>query len=316
MGDCVGRVKFVVVAVAAGTCVIVAAGVGWKMGNMSRPIAANPAAQTDVGPNRQPALPGDGEPAFLGVLVSESSTEVTAGVEGRVALFETRLGELVDPKTLVVRLHSPSLLQELQRAKADLGAAEADLERAVVRHEEARQGLDRALQVERFLSDAELQTERAKVRLAESESEIARQHVVRVTTRLNELLDLHKETEVRPPFSGRLGARLVEVGAWARPGTPLFKVVGDDRFRVRFAVPQDRVLQTQAGATICLQFENGAVATGTVNQIAPEADSASGMVLAEGWLSAAQGPPGDQPRAGSVVRVRPNACPASPGTLR
>jgi RND family efflux transporter MFP subunit len=68
--------------------------------------------------------------------------------------------------------------------------------------------------------------------------------------RQRELLARH---EIRAPFGGVVGVRLVQVGEWVAPGTPLLELVDLDSLQLSFALPQ--ALYGRVGPRTELQVE-------------------------------------------------------------
>jgi RND family efflux transporter MFP subunit len=68
--------------------------------------------------------------------------------------------------------------------------------------------------------------------------------------RQRELLARHG---IRAPFAGAVGTRLVQVGEWVAPGTPLVELVDLSSLRIAFALPQS--LYRRVGPRTAMQVE-------------------------------------------------------------
>jgi membrane fusion protein, multidrug efflux system len=114
----------------------------------------------------------------------------------------------------------------------DLEVAAAATAQAAAELAEAERRLAAARDIgEGFFPGDELRSRASAVQTAQST--LARRQAEQARQR--ELLARH---EIRAPFAGVVGTRLVQVGEWVAPGTPLVELVDLSSLRLAFALPQ------------------------------------------------------------------------------
>jgi RND family efflux transporter MFP subunit len=94
------------------------------------------------------------------------------------------------------------------------------------------------------LRSRETTVQTARAQLARRQAEQARQQAI--TAR----------HEVRAPFAGVVGSRLVQVGEWVNPGTPLLELVDLSSLQVNFALPQALFGQVSARTPIEVELDS------------------------------------------------------------
>ncbi len=243
---------------------------------------------------------------------------VVAEVEGVVRSLDPELeaGRLVEPLTettkggdgpelpVLVTIDDRDLDDRLERARAEVTAAEADLKRlgtqlgslrerlAVTEREleAAQRELERiAPLVPKTISRSELDAQQIQVALRERgtlQLEAAiRQHADDVAASEARLISLRRavalalrakeRAQVRAPFAGRIEIRHVEVGERVKTGDPLFTIVDLSRMEVPVALPAGRYdeVETGAAATLSLPEQDKPLWTGTVARKAPTIDT-------------------------------------------
>lgn len=164
-------------------------------------------------------------------------SSAAAGLLQRVAVEE---GDSVRAGQPLALLDSAISRHELDVAAAATAEAAAELAEAERRLAAARDIGEGFFPGDELRSrDSAVQTARAL--LARRKAEQARQQA---------LLARH---EVKAPFAGVVGVRLVQVGEWVAPGTPLLELVDLSSLQLNFAVPQ--ALFGRVGLRTPLQVE-------------------------------------------------------------
>jgi len=162
---------------------------------------------------------------------------VSAEVAARVVEIPVRVGETVEPGTLLVRLDDAEYRLGRQAADARRELAEAGRELARLRAERARR-----LAPDRFVSDDQLLE--AETRLRQAEAELASADVERERAEL-----LLTRTEIRSPYAAVVRDRLIGSGALAAPGTPLIELVAIERLEIASGIARglvDGLLQSES----------------------------------------------------------------------
>jgi membrane fusion protein (multidrug efflux system) len=197
---------------------------------------------------------------FVGQLEAEESVPLRSEVDGIVASVEFQEGDRVAKGALLFRLRDDE-----QRAR--LRAAEASLVLARQQYERAKELVDR-----RTVSQSEY--DNAAARLGEAE---ARRDLMNVQLR---------QTEIRAPFDGVLGARLVSPGERVSEETDLVRIDAVDRLRLLFSVPEIAL----NAITVDLPLELSVAPwperrfSGTVYFVAPSVDTATRRMLVKAWV--------------------------------
>ncbi len=186
---------------------------------------------------------------------SYEDADLYAKVTGYVSKVHVDIGDRVPAGTPLVLLDIPEMKPTLERARADVFAAEAALEKA--KAQVRRDGITRDrlsdLQVREPLAvtqqdvdmaEADLEVSRAAERSATAEISVAR-------AKVEELEALMDYAVIRAPFEGVVAKRLVDPGelvvSGADGGNPLLQVVREDWLRLVLAVPESIVPQTRVG---------------------------------------------------------------------
>lgn len=149
---------------------------------------------------------------FVGTLFGNEEVTLSSQVEGQVTALHADLGDLVKAGDVLLDVDDDSLRAQLREIEAHLVKARAD---------EAR---GRELMKGSIISQQEYESMQTAVAVAEAQRDS-------LTVSLH-----HKR--VRSPLTGSVGKRLVSVGEYVRPGTPLFDLVADDPLKLRGDVPE------------------------------------------------------------------------------
>lgn len=160
----------------------------------------------------------------LGTARSNESLDVSANLTEKIIALNFEDGAEVEAGDLLARLDDTA-------ERAALAAARARLA-------ERRRTLDRSesLVRDRVLSESE-------VDLLASEVETA----VAEVTALEAQIEDH---QIRAPFAGRVGLRMVSVGALIQPGDVITTLDDIDTIKVDFTVPETELARLQAGVPL------------------------------------------------------------------
>ncbi|MEE8526920.1 MAG: efflux RND transporter periplasmic adaptor subunit [Thermoanaerobaculia bacterium] len=213
-----------------------------------------------------------------------AAVTVAAEATGRVVELPVEVGDEIAAGTLLARVDDEASRAQLAHSEARVAAAEATLEQAERDLERGRQlaetqdisltELDR-LALGRDTATAQLDADRASARLQQS------------------MVD---DAETRAPFAGMVSDRMVEVGSWIAPGSPLVRVIDRRRLKVRGSATQrDRARLTPGlSAAVRVDALPGAVWEGSVRLLGQEADGATGTYLVEVAVREPQAPTGER----------------------
>ncbi len=215
----------------------------------SEPIAVS-AAPVQVRPAEQAV-------AFVGTLYGAEEVTLASQIEGQIRAVRADLGDRVEAGAVLAEIDDDALRAQLREAEAHLQKARADEARG-------RQLLD-----QRVASQAEYETLKTTVAVAE-----ARREVLRV---------LIERARVRAPLSGWVARREVTAGEYVRPGSPLFALVADDPLKLRGEVPERFAPELRTGQRVRVQVDafSGETFAGTLSRIGPAANAANRSVPVE-----------------------------------
>jgi membrane fusion protein (multidrug efflux system) len=197
---------------------------------------------------------------FSGELMAEHSVLMKPETEGVVAEVSFDEGQTVEEGQVLVRLRNQEQRARLREAQATLALAQEENKRAtelVTRDAVSLAARDRAL--------AELGVARARVELARIE------------------LD---RTEIRAPFDGVVGVRLVDPGDRVDEDTALVQIDAIDRLQVAFALTEHAIAFGDAPKRVWAQVlpYPGERFPGKVFYVSPTLDPATRRVIMKAWI--------------------------------
>lgn len=181
------------------------------------------------------------EASFIGEGEAIDQVDIVARVSGFVETIQVKDGTLVEKGDILFQIESDSYAATLASRKADLAKAQADLELAGIEYERKKELLARgsAPESERDIARANELGAEATVQAAEAAVRQAE-------------LDLGY-TEIRAPFSGRLGRLSVSEGELVSPSTPsLVTLVREAPIYIRFSLSEKQL------ANVLQELEIGA----------------------------------------------------------
>lgn len=192
---------------------------------------------------------------FVGALEAEESVAIRSETEGVIESVEAEEGHEVAAGALLFRLRDAEERARANEAQARLVLAEEEYRRAEV------------LSKKNALSQAELDRARAELRVAEAQ-------------RNRREVEL-KRAEIRAPFEGVLGARLVSPGDRVDPDIDLVRLDAVDKLRLVFSLPEIALTLAHVGTTLDVKVVPypDEVFSGEVYFVAPTLDPRSRRLL-------------------------------------
>ena len=165
----------------------------------------------------------------FGSLRSAESTLIRPEVEGRITALHFREGQAVKGGDLLVELDAAI-------ARAELAQAQANLDLAVKSFERTQMLFKRGASNAQALDEASSQQQAARASLALAQARL-------------------DKTQIRAPYDGVLGLRLVSVGDYLDAGDNIVNLEVLDPLKVDFRVPQKAVSQVRLGQVIELALD-------------------------------------------------------------
>jgi RND family efflux transporter MFP subunit len=217
---------------------------------------------------------------------------------GRLEQLRVRVGERVKKEQVLASLDVQESRQELKVAHAQRLAQQAEHRKAEIRQRQARVELKRVEVLGEQVSRAELDNVSLQEELASIEVAITSARMAEQSARV-ELLSLRlRNMELRAPFDGQVAALPVPVGGQVAEGQTVIRLLlEEERFRVRFAVPEPLARQLQPGARVEVRAPGaGTGVWAFVELVWPEVDIASRQVFIEASAPLSEG-------SGAALRV-------------
>lgn len=162
-----------------------------------------------------------------------NSVELSAATSGRLVNLYAKDGASVQKGTLLAKIDDSEL-------KAQLKQAESNQQLAAQKHDRTKK-----LQEQGSATTADLESAEASLKSADASVELIKAQIAK--------------TEVRAPFSGKLGFVKVSVGAWMTTGASIVTLNEINKLKAKFALPQRYATTLKVGDAITLQDEERAL---------------------------------------------------------
>ena len=117
------------------------------------------------------------------------------------------------------------------------------------------------------------------------------------TSQVDTIRALIAKKNIRAPFTGRLGVRLVNLGQILKEGDPIVSLQTLDPIFINFSLPQQQLPLVRTGLTVQLAGNGGRVMEGKITTINPQVDAATRTI----GLQATVANPDEQLRPGMFV---------------
>jgi membrane fusion protein, multidrug efflux system len=165
----------------------------------------------------------------VGSLRSDETVIVRPEVSGRIAEIGFKEGQRVVKGSVLIRLDQSVQRAELQQADANLALAKSRIERA------------RDLHAKGFISGQSLDEAESNYKVSKAAYDLA-------AARLTKL-------EIKAPFSGIAGLRLVSLGDYVREGQDIVNIEEIDPLKLDFRVPEIFLKDVAQGQELQLTFD-------------------------------------------------------------
>ena len=200
---------------------------------------------------------------------------------GELASVHVDIGDRVQRGDLLAELDTESLEAVLAQAEADVTLAAANLkaleaETQLARQTEAR---FRSLREAGHASAQVYDEQRLTLRAREAQLSVAVANLQRAKANRRAAAIAVDEASIHAPFTGRIQSRLLDEGAQARPGEPIFRLVETAHREAHVGIPESMTETLTPGATYTLRWAEARL-TGTLKTLLPEVDPASRTVTA------------------------------------
>lgn len=197
---------------------------------------------------------------LTGTVRASGEVAIFPEVSGSVVEVLVENGDAVTKGQPLVRLQTTGTRADLSQARSSLEAVRAQLSQAEARHRElaAEYERNRALGERGLVAENLVESLRAQTEAARAAAASARAQVEAAQAAVARQTEVHAQTVVRAPISGRVGSRNAEVGMVVGAQAPLFVIGRLDTVRVEVPVTQDVLTRVREGQRVELRTASGA----------------------------------------------------------
>lgn len=220
----------------------------------------------------------------VGSIESLQSPVVAAELSAKVTAVLVEIGDVVTPQTVLATLDASVYELRLAEAQSELRRIQAQLDLKSLQVQRytkllKKKGIDRAT-YDTALSEKAVMV--AQLELAESQVQRAKLKLA--------------QTKIMSPVDGVVDERLISVGSYLVPGTPLFKVVNTQNLRARLPFSERYASVLQVGQKIDLRTasDRGQSLLAEVSYVRPQIEQGNRAIEAfvnfdnqHGWLAGA-----------------------------
>jgi RND family efflux transporter MFP subunit len=166
-----------------------------------------------------------------GLVEATRQSTVSAQIAGRVKAVLFDVGDHVNKGQVILRIDQSEAAQAIAGNQAQVLQAQANLQNAQATYERSKQ-----LFAQKFISQAALDKAQADFQVASAQAAVSKAGAEQANL-------TQGYTTVIAPYSGLVGARLVEVGELVMPGKPLMTGFDPAALRVVVNVPQYKLAE-------------------------------------------------------------------------
>lgn len=208
--------------------------------------------------------------SFLGLLYYDRTGSVSSEVAGLVLSISVREGDRVEAGTILVRLDTEILDQEIATLRTQMEHLTLSIEHTEKNFKRLEALYEREGVSEKDLDDARFAFEDARV-------------AFQVAQRRLETLEIRqRKSTIKAPFAGVILEKRVEAGDWVSQGKPLVRIGDDSELYVRVPIAERLMRHVKVGAKIpVLVTAYDKKVTGTLMDIDPIADAQTKNVFAK-----------------------------------
>ena len=212
----------------------------------------------------------------VGSLRSDESITVRPEVAGRISAIGFNEGQRVAKGATLVKLDPSINAADVEQARANLKLAKSKFDRAI------------DLAKSNFISGQAKDEAENNLRVAEAALQLAEAKLAK--------------TEIKAPFSGIIGLRVVSIGDYVKEGADVVNLEAIDPLKVDFRVPEIYMRQVQVGQSleVALDALPGKSYEGKVFAINPLVDSTGRSIVIRAQVKNAD----TALRPGMFARVR------------
>ncbi len=169
---------------------------------------------------------------ITGTIQAEESVDLRAEMSGKITRVSFKEGSTVKQGEVLIKINDEELRAQYNRANARLKLAE---------EQEYRQKM---LLKKEAISQQEYDIVFTELQSMKAEAELLKAQL--------------SKTEIKAPFNGRIGLRMVSVGDYISPTTNIAKLVKDDKVKITFSIPEKYASSMKPNAEIIFSTDGNA----------------------------------------------------------
>lgn len=230
---------------------------------------------------------------FVGTLQAKATADLYAKVNGQILEMRADTGDPVRAGQVLARIDPGELNERVEQARAAQRMAEATLgeRKAALGIARSTAERTRALYEQQLVAQQQHDQAQAELQAAEAQVQVAQASVSQARANVGAARAELEKTLIVAPFSGVIGKRYLDKGAFAATNRPVFSMV--DLSTIKTTVPltekdAGRVRVGQA-ATVTLEADPAARFQGVVARIASVFDPNTNTTEAEVEIANADG---------------------------
>ncbi len=187
------------------------------------------------------------EERFTGLVAPRRTSELGFTNGGRVDRLTADIGDRVERGRTLAQLDVRALRAQLATAQANVAEARANYELALVTVRRQATLQEKGHVTQQRLDEAQAQANTALARIDAAEAQV-------------DLLEVEIDlATLRAPFAGTVMERMLDEGAIAAPGQPVFELIEDGVLEARIGVPSDAAATLVVGDVYVLEGDRGPV---------------------------------------------------------
>lgn len=164
-----------------------------------------------------------------GSVIANEATEIHPEISGRIVQLNVAEGRTVGKGALLAKLYDADLQAQLKKLQVQLDIANTNEQRS-----------SQLLKIQ-GISKADYDASLLNVNNIKADMDIVRTQIVR--------------TEIRAPFSGKLGLKNISPGAYVTPTTIIAVINQTDQLKLDFTVPEKYTSQIKPGQIVHFTYE-------------------------------------------------------------
>lgn len=214
-----------------------------------------------------------------GTVQAAETAQIAPQVMGTITAVNVTEGSHVTAGQILARINAAQSQAGLEQAQASLSAAKHEVAAAESGQSLAASTMQRyeLLHQRKAVSAQEYDEVRQQLQAASARLDVARANEAQAKAAVSQAATALAFTQIRAPFAGIVTRRLVDPGAMASPGAPLFTLENTDLYRLEVSVDESSIPSLRQGESVPVEIDAIAQKNlmGKIAQIYPAADADS-----------------------------------------